>query len=225
MPRPPTMASMPSRFTPPDVPGATGRQVRIERGGRDARLPISVAQVSAAEAASAPSAAAVSVRSAAEPGASAAPASAASGEQPAVRQRPGTRRARRPWPRRPPVRCAFSAPRSRESAIDATKYAISSAPHSQPAATAATPTTTAAVAPPKLSACARRAASATVPATSSPASARSITPSCRGQPIVALQRSRACRARVREARRGTWVRARVADARVVAMRADCRSRN
>ena len=47
-------ASVPGNVIPPESPAATGRNVRIERGGRRASVPISVAHVSAVAAAYAP---------------------------------------------------------------------------------------------------------------------------------------------------------------------------
>ena len=44
-------ASVPASVMPPDIPVATGRQVRIERGVPRANVPISVAHVSAVAAA------------------------------------------------------------------------------------------------------------------------------------------------------------------------------
>src|SRR5580704_1712150 len=47
-------AAVPEAVTPPDVPGGTGRHVRIERGAAALIVPISVAHVSEVDAASAP---------------------------------------------------------------------------------------------------------------------------------------------------------------------------
>src|ERR671938_89793 len=51
---PAAVASKPGAETPPDVPAGTACQLVMRRGGAAARVPISVPQVSAAEAASAP---------------------------------------------------------------------------------------------------------------------------------------------------------------------------
>ena len=51
---PETIATSPMALTPPDVPVGTTRPVVIKRGGDFESIPISVPQVSAAEAASAP---------------------------------------------------------------------------------------------------------------------------------------------------------------------------
>ena len=55
-PAPTTEAASPGKVTPPDVPGGSAFRETIDRGGRPASVPISVAHVSDVAAASAPNA-------------------------------------------------------------------------------------------------------------------------------------------------------------------------
>jgi hypothetical protein len=166
---PPSAASNPDIVTPPEVPAARRLPETIETGSPAARVPISVAHVSAADAASAP------IPKAYHAGAGETEwANAASTKRPPLASTCqaslssffssiGVRRR------------AFLRPPIFDNVVAATKCATSSAPQLHPAITATVPARVAAAAPLADSARALRPASATIPAANTPIAAR--TPS------------------------------------------------
>ena len=128
---PETAANVPIGVIPPEVPAGTRRPLRIDRGSPPYSVPISVAHVSAADAASEPAPSAIQ---------------RASGRIKHRERRAGEHRAVGEHLDRVALaalgddRSPFAAPccarPKRDSALDDTKYMISSAPQFHPAATA-----------------------------------------------------------------------------------------
>jgi hypothetical protein len=164
-PAPTSAATVPGRLTPPDVPVGTGRPVMIDRGGRRARVPTSVAQVSEVAAASAPAPKALHALEGQSNH-----ASAASAKRPPFAR---TWRASRspPFATIAAVRSSLVFSRWRERALEAAKNRMRSAPQLHPAAIPIVPRAAADTAPLGESARARRAANAMAAARSSPAPA------------------------------------------------------
>ena len=154
---PATIATVPAADTAPDVPGGTARKVSTVRGTPPTSVPISVAQVSAVAAAREPAAAAARSGSELCPAANR-PRQHNANTPPFARTCVASRAP--PLSTIPAVRRAFSALPACESSEESTKYRTRSAPHPQPAATAAVPTAEAATAPEVDSEPALRAASA-----------------------------------------------------------------
>ena len=163
---PPKLAIVPTRLTPPEVPAGTGSPETIERGLRPASVPISVAQVSAAEFASAPIATAYHecVR------VSMYVIAASAYTPPFARTCLASRRS--PFSTTAPMRCAFLFSPNLERALAEMKCATRSRPQLHPAASAIAPTIVPASAPLVESAPTRRAPKAKIPAPIRPAVTR-----------------------------------------------------
>jgi hypothetical protein len=163
---PPRLAIVPIRLTPPEVPAGTGWPETIERGLRPASVPISVAQVSAADAASAPIPTAYHARVCESMYAIAASAYT----PPLARTCLASRRS--PFSTTAPISRAFLFSPNFESALAVMKCATRRNPQLHPAASAIAPTNVPANAPLVERARTRRAPNANMPAPIRPAITR-----------------------------------------------------
>ena len=163
---PPILASVPITLTPPEVPAGTLRPETIETGLWPVSVPISVAQVSAADAASAPIPTAYHVGVCDSMYAIAASAYTL----PLARTCLASRRS--PFSTTGPISFAFLLSPRFERALAEMKCATRRIPQLQPAARAIAPTTVPATAPLVERARIRRAPNATMPAPISPAITR-----------------------------------------------------